>query len=389
MLFSSSKKFSDSNQFSHSNPFSLSNKFSSSVQFSESQAFSPSITLKPNDPKCKVFTENENFNLYECIFSVNEPKLYYIYVISSNFTNYKQQKESDDEKGGSAIHLINCGIMCNKTLFDRCISPGGGGGAVYIVNSFDITNNATFEDAHFIQCKADYGGAIFISANSEFFNITFTRCIFDSNEALLKTKSSGEKSYLFGGSAIYIMNKNLNAVNCTFSMNKGPGGAVKIYNLFNTNTKKIKLDQSESLISFIGCNFEQHENSDSSIFYEDKNNGNKLDVHDCNFKGKLKKGSHYIDGKVNNNKKLHVESCNFENDKNKSIIINLIDNLSTIEANIMSNSIQISYNLKIIIGIVIMISFALFVFLILKLNGSSDKYQEHDTLFIENKYDMA
>ena len=338
-----------------------------------------------------VFTENENFNLDECIFSANEPKLYYIYVILNNFTNYRRQKESDEEKGGSAIHLINCGIMCNKTLFDRCISPGGGGGAVYIVNSFEITNNATFEDAHFIQCKADYGGAIFISADSELFNITFTRCNFDSNEALLKTKSSGVKSHLFGGSAIYIMNQNLNAVNCTFSMNKGPGGAVKIYNLFSSNTKSIQLDQSESLISFIGCNFEQHENSDSSIFYADKNNGNKLDVHDCNFKGKLKKGSHYIDGKVNNKEKMHVRSCNFENDKNNSIIINLIDNQLPLEANIMSNFIQISYNLKIIIiSIVIIISFALFIFLIFKLNDSRDKNQEqHDSLFNENKFDMA
>ena len=174
----------------------------------------------------------------------------FVYVLSNNFTNYLRQVDKK-EKGGSAIYLINCGIQCNNTVFDRCISSGGGGGAIYIMNSFDITNNATFEDVRFIQCKADFGGAIFISISSELFNISIIRCHFDSNEAVLMTKPRGENKHLYGGSAVYLMCRNLNVVNSTFSLNKGPSGAIKIYNLFNDNSKSIKLDQSENLISLI------------------------------------------------------------------------------------------------------------------------------------------
>lgn len=53
------------------------------------------------------------------------------------------------------------------------------------------------------------------------------------------------------------------------------------------NYKKFQFDESENSIAFIGCNFEQHENTKSSIFYDDKKSGNGIKIIGCEFRGKL------------------------------------------------------------------------------------------------------
>ena len=140
---------------------------------------------------------------------------------------------------------------------------------------------------------------------------------------LTKKPSNGINDYLFGGSALFLACKNSLVINCTFLHNKN-GGAIKIYDVFERNKKRITLENSENKISILGCQFEQNENSKSSIFYEEKN-GNPIEVKDCNFKGKLNKGSHYIDGNFLTKEKIQISSCNFENDVNNSVNFNSIN----------------------------------------------------------------
>ena len=125
---------------------------------------------------------------------------------------------------------------------------------------------------------------------------------------------------MFGGSALFLTCKNSLVQNCTFVRNLN-GGAVKICNKFenNYNSKSIGLEKSQNKVSILGCNFEQDENSKNSIFYDDKKDGDSIEVVDCDFKGKLQKGSHYIDGEINVKEKIHVSSCNFENDVNDAV----------------------------------------------------------------------
>ena len=164
--FSSSKIFSDTDPFEQSLQFSSSKKFSNSIQFSQTNDFSPSLELIPNDPKCQVLVDDNIFLLKKCYFSIYNEKLVYVYVLASYFSKYEQQED------GSAIYLINCGIHCNSTYFTDCVSSSGGG-AIYINNSFEITNNATFIDDVFLRCKASYGGAVFICATSNLFDMPF------------------------------------------------------------------------------------------------------------------------------------------------------------------------------------------------------------------------
>ena len=363
--FSATNEFSNSMYFSHSSSFSISNKFTNSNQFTESQNFSPSAEPIPENPECLYYDEGSLILLNRCNFSIDEEKLIYIYVILNNFTNFRH------DGNGCAIHLINCGIHCNNTVFIDCVSSSGGGGAIYINNSFSIENNATFIDVLFLRCKAVFGGALFISAYSNLFDIALTGCHFESNEALLYTQPKNENNHLFGGAAIYIMSRNINVVNCTFLLNKGPKGAVKIYNKFIDNISKRTLEENEHSISFIGCSFEQHKNSQSSIYYVDQTVSDKIDIIDCNFKGKLSKNAHYIEGQMKIKDKLNVKSCKFENEKNNSI--HLFDEESTNEYDIKNNYYQI-FKIWLAINGGIFVLISIFIFVILKLNYNTKLY---------------
>lgn len=203
--------------------------------------------------------------------------------MNNSFTGYR------NERSGSVAHLINCGLLCNDTNFVDCVSSGGGGGAIYIDNSFDIENNATFKYCSFTRCKALYGGAIFVSAQSQEFSIIVRGCLFSSNEVTLKNPSNNKN--LFGGQALYVMSNNFDVSNTTFSLNKGKGGAVKIYSNIEAKSLIIQSEANikESSILFIGCIFEQLEDSKSSIDYVESKSSNRIEIVDCIFKGKLKK----------------------------------------------------------------------------------------------------
>lgn len=201
--FSLSGKFTKSNEFDHTNSFSDSYKFSHSSLFSESEKFSSTNKFS----KTKQFSKSEKSSQSE------------LFEQTKAFTFSNQFSQSNEFSPSyflsPNIHLINCGIFCNTTSFADC-STKGGGGAIYIENNFDIINNATFIDAEFIRCKALYGGAVLISTNTEFLNVSFTKCHFESNTTLLKKQPTNENKFLFSGSAICLIGNGIHVHNCTF-----------------------------------------------------------------------------------------------------------------------------------------------------------------------------
>lgn len=390
-FFSRTEKFSKSDFFSKSDKFTSSFYFSKTAKFTQSDAFtkaidSPSEVLPSEEPSnhlpggitCGVFDDDEYFQIDICKYSVSVKKLVYVIVLSDNFANYKQNED------GSAINLINCGLLCNNTKFFECVSFSGAGGAIYIKNSFDITNNATFINTSFSQCKASYGGAVYLSVDSGLFDISFNRCIFESNEALIKIRPTGQSNQLFGGDALYAICSGISIINSSFLRHKGGYGAIKIINHLNSNSKNILLERRGDPISFVGCTFEQHENSKSSIYLVDENSMNQVDIFDCEFKGKIKKGSHYIDGNFNNKEKLNVKSCKFESDENEAINIESINNAIQIKADLSYFS---SFTFKVIIMITVLIT--LLVLAIIKLtdsrNGTLESQNSFNKELKENK----
>ncbi|KAK8871920.1 hypothetical protein M9Y10_007666 [Tritrichomonas musculus] len=340
----------------------------SSVDIEESST--SEISEVPSEPKCKVYEDGSVTYLHDCKYSLNSNgnKIVYIYVLSSNFTG------EQEENSGGAINLINCGIHCNKTCFIDCVAKSGGGGAMHIKNTINNENNATFIDLLFLRCVADYGGAVYHYSDSDLFDVTFERCHFEKNKALLtKPSSNGGNNYFFGGSALFLTCKNSLVLNCTFVRNLN-SGAIKIYNKFENNYKSIGLENNENKISILGCNFEQDKTSKSSIFYSDKKNGNSIEVVDCDFKGKLKKGSHYIDGEINVKEKLHVSSCKFENDMNDAVSYNLIENDELMKK---IDSTTILNNSFVVVCAAIIISLML-IFMIINLGLLHDKCKENN-----------
>ena len=310
---------------------------------------------------------------------MKENKFVYIFVLLDNFTGYK------NESGGAAVHIINCGIHCNNTSFVDCVSTDGGGGAVYISNSLNIKNNMTFEDVTFLRCKASYGGAVFVWSTSEDFHINFIRCLFEKNKATVTKSPGGDNKHMYGGQALYLMCSNLYVVNSTFLLNKGPTGAVKVFNIAAENAKKNKLAKSvgdvfsdSSLILFSGCLFVQHESASSSILYHDGKYANRVEIVECSFKGKLKNKAHFIEGNMLDGKRMHVESCNFENGRNDVIAINIVEKEIINAKDVFTPN----YNLlEMLIGITVLV--ALFALIAIKLGVSKNENQEIDHSFVD------
>lgn len=135
-----------SDSFTETNKFSSTDSLTISNQFSKFYEFSPSLLSGILNPSCEVFEDDKVFWIDYCNYTAKNEKLVYIlYVLTSNFTEYK------DDESGSAIHLINYGILCNGKNFIDCVSFSVGG-TTYINNTFSIQNNATFVGVLFLRC---------------------------------------------------------------------------------------------------------------------------------------------------------------------------------------------------------------------------------------------
>lgn len=281
---------------------------------------SEQLPIPQINPICFAAYDDENITIYKrCYYCVNEEKTVSVQVISSNYSDFK------NESHGGTIYIINCQLDSIYSNFINCVSLNGGGGAIYVKNSKNLVNHVTFINLTFTKCEALFGGAIYIYSSEKTNNVTFTNCTFVSNKAIYKY---GEKRF-FGGSAVFLTSQQCFVYNCQFIKNIGKGAAFKIHLKFDDNLNSNLLNEnikSELVIS--SCSFEKNDESKSAIYLINENEGNNVKIQDCDFKGNLKKGEHFIDGSFlgfKHVKGLSVHSCNFGNETNAGINSNLMN----------------------------------------------------------------
>lgn len=180
-------------------------------------------------------------------------------------------------------------LISDSVEFRNCSSNEGGGGAIYIKNSFEQDKNISLNGFVFSECRAVFGGAVFIFSIFESNSVLISSCSFFQNSA--EKSNSNQNKNLFGGSALFLAAENSNIYQCSFKKN-GPASSVKIFDatILNENTRSlIKDNDNKNKVSFT--------DSRSSIDI-DNDFSTKADVVDCCFTGKLNPGSHYIEGKI-------------------------------------------------------------------------------------------
>lgn len=261
----------------------------------------PDDSTESTGPLPDVILNNGNCNRdNRCNYSVFEKRNVFVLVEVSYFWHYNQPIEN-----GGAIYLFNCAIQCHGASFQNCSSSIGGGGAIYVKNTFDVDNNVSLVNNKFIQCSAVYGGAIYIYSNSELANVLIKLCSFQSNRII--EYDIGE---LKGGSACFLTVKEGLLINCFYFAEKSSGSLIKVSNDFDSNLVK---SSSQNHIAFANCNFDLNEVTESVIYFV--NQERKVELRNCNFKGKLNDKSSYIDGdsfSMNSQDKIKVISCIFE-----------------------------------------------------------------------------
>ncbi|KAK8896790.1 hypothetical protein M9Y10_014708 [Tritrichomonas musculus] len=282
----------------------------------------PSETI----PDIIELTENNCSSKNRCHKEIDNFHQVMVYI---NVTVFSSLNYTDD---GGAIHLVNTGIDCKETVFNECKSKEGSGGAVYIKNSYDFKNTITLEKLTFTQCEAEYGGAIYVYANSYNNKVLIQKCTFTENIAKAQSTSSH-----YGGSAIYLTARKGKLYKNKFVRNIGPGGSVKLYNKFEENEQnKMKLlDNSNDQLSFIisSCSFEIEKETDCSLFYYAGSNGVPFELYDCSFSGNLKSGSHHINGQnaAKDTHKLVIKACKFSSNAKDSINMDSANNFISVD----------------------------------------------------------
>lgn len=256
--FSNSNPFTETEFFSKTNQFSKTNPFSKSVEFSMTDAFSQSKTLiiptqtplPTNEPSCILEKNDDSFVLDRCEYIEEKDATIHIRIIRTNFEDFV------NESHGGAIYCINCGFDCKGANFTNCVSNNGGGGAIYIKNSLNLAFNITFQDNFFIQCRANYGGAVYIYCDSQVNEVSFNSCNFISNIALKKGENNAVGEF-FGGSSIFITTRIASFYQIIFKRNNQY--AIKIYNEFDTNSNinALENEKSKNSILIYGCSFDK------------------------------------------------------------------------------------------------------------------------------------
>lgn len=276
-------------------------------------AFVPSCpTLLPDDtidsdlPIPDVVFNNDNCNTNNrCNYTVNEERITFVLVAVTHFYKFIQNEED-----GGAIFLINCGINCVGATFNDCVSSVGGGGAIYIKNKFNIENNILLLNNKFNQCRAVYGGAVYLYSASEVADVSVRLCIFEYNENI---NFANKDPDLNGGSAIFVSLKTGSISECTFKVGRNSHGLIKLYNNFDESLNSHRLLEKQNVVSLSNCNFFENENSENSIYYINGNHGSSIEVNDCNFNGKRNRKSNYIEGKLlsEDSLKIRTNNCHF------------------------------------------------------------------------------
>lgn len=207
-----------------------------------------------------------------------------ITVKMSNFTSI----ENDD---GGAIHIKNCGLKTEGTVFTDCISGKGGGGAIYVQNSLSSLNTVNLKGLTFIRCSAEYGGGAYIYTSSESNLVEIEKCIFKDNVATKEDSPDG----VFGGSAVFLRAMWASVVRCKLSNNN-----IKIFQEFPSSANLLNNPNRESLLTLSHCHFEVDKNMKFSVFVHNDKSASQILLTGCTFSGKLQEGAYFIDGQSTN-----------------------------------------------------------------------------------------
>ncbi|KAK8865060.1 hypothetical protein M9Y10_010590 [Tritrichomonas musculus] len=280
------------------------------IYFLTPQTEVPLPTEKPVDSVIIEETDCNDEGRYKKVVTEFRPVMVEIRV--SNFTSVNA-----NENGG-AIHLENTGIQCENVAFDNCESNEVGG-AVYIDNVFDYTNQISIENSNFNNCRAKYGGAVYLYSSSRKNTVKVKYCNFIGNTA---TSTSNDAQ--FGGSAIYVTARKGVISNNIYRGNQGDGGDLKIYNRFpneeNSNRLSLLDNKEEGSVVISDSTFEIGKKADCCLFYLCGDKGTNVELQRCVFSGPLGSNSHYINGKSisKDGPKIVVKRCKFSYDSTKA-----------------------------------------------------------------------
>lgn len=231
-------------------------------------------------------------------------------------------------ENGGALLLKNAGLNCTNIVFSGCqakqgqsgntnSNESGGGGGIYIKNEIGTSNPILLNSVNFSNCKAKYGGALFIYSSSVSSPVKIINCQFTTNQATSTSYSNNlEQS---GGSAIFITSRDLFISDCNFFKNIGES-QLKVENVFNqtNNEKNSKILQGQPATSNVirFCRFVIEKQAQCSLYYKTGENGVLCKLMNSVFVGNLSPGNYHINGKMltQNSPKLVVVGCKFSTD---------------------------------------------------------------------------
>ena len=272
-------------------------------------------------PDYVILIEENCSQVERCSYTVEKEKSVQVHIIVTSFNNRVQ------DLPGGGFYIVNCAVRCNNTLFFNC-SSNTVGGAAYIKNFKDLDNKVFLANLTFFQCKAQYGGAMYIYSSYERNDVTIYNTKFYSNQANRDYVDSVDKN-LNGGSALFLSARSCDIRGYLFENNKGGHGALRIYEKFDENNevsaRLIKENDDNEGITISNCKVKINPREEHGIFV-DGSDPNLIKINECEFKGKLHNGAKYISGKLNyhNSRNILVKNCDFEYDEKTSVKIELL-----------------------------------------------------------------
>ena len=182
--------------------------------------------------------------------------------------------------------------------------------------------------------------------------------------------------------------RNANISFCSFQGSRGKKGSLKFYNKFDddnvyTQKKKVHIleaeNRNEKQNSFLisDCDFENEDESSTSIYFVGGKEGSDIEVKECTFKGKLGKGSHYIEGEqqADEKPKLKILSCKFEDDQKPPVNMEIIRNFDRQKIVLKQNQSN-----KLLVGALCVFLFTLaMAFLLIKIHSKENKNNEDNS----------
>lgn len=291
---------------------------------SQTPSFSPSSS--PVYDPTKLPIEDVCTPGTSCNFEGSADNQILVTINGSDFTNIENGGD------GGAIRIKNAGLICDNISFHSCQSNSGGGGGIYVRNDQEnLRNEIRLSNVSLSNCRAMYGGAVYIYSISEEDEIEIIGCSFSNNQA---DSSMNDSASLNGGSAIFITSKKSIIVECIFLRNRGES-QLKIYNSFESGSKRIASfyhgrKRSVNIVKY--CRFVISRETKTSLFYLAGYNGALCTIRNSVFVGELNVGCYHISGQSISNKspKLSVEFCKFSTDHSKSFKDNSANYLAVI-----------------------------------------------------------